>query len=101
MPGADTVDELNCAEGNLSCIVPRSFNLLNRLTELYLYHNNLRSIAPGAFASLLKLTHLSFDLNPKLNLKQPDNLAAIKIEHPEWFIAPYIKRNSRGLSQIC
>lgn len=112
IPGADTVDQLNCAEGNLSYIVPGSFNLLNRLTELYLYNNHLRSIASGTFdgltalrilnldgndissiasgvfAPLLKLNVLSLNENPKLKLNKPDELAAIKIERPEWFTAP-------------
>jgi len=112
IPDANTVVELNCAEGSLRFIVPGSFKQLDKLTELYLFSNHLRSIvsgtfdglsallilnlddnnmssiALGAFAPLVKLNKLSLNKNPELKLKQPDNLAAIKSERPEWFITP-------------
>ena len=82
------LEELNLTGNLLNSLDPKTFTGLANLKKLHLYSSKITEIAPGTFATLLHLTHLNLGQNPELKLKEPDNLAAIKSERPEWFIAP-------------
>jgi len=86
--GLNNLTTLWLNDNLITAFVPGTFAGLNSLAVLLLHENEITVVEPNMFAGLPGLKQLLLRDNPELKLHNPDNLAALRVERPEWFSLP-------------